>query len=101
MNLHLTLMLIVSVTLGLSSGAAFSAGPKYAPETKPLSSHNAYFKSADSTDYWELAPYYLPQHNAKACSVASVTMVLNALRSDRKLTSSDELFTSEKLLKLE
>ncbi len=96
---HLTFRL--ALTLSMLPGSVIAAGPKYSSETQTLSTQNAYFKSAETTDYWKLAPYYLPQHNGKACSVASVTMVLNALRADQNLTASDELFTNEKLLKLE
>lgn len=93
------LALILASTLIIQS--AHSAGPKYAVDTLTLSSNFQYFKTTDHTDFWKIAPYYLPQHNPKACSVASVAMILNALRADDKLTASDELFTSESLLKLE
>jgi hypothetical protein len=101
MNKPLITALCLLLTLGYTSQPVQASGPKYAPETQTLSTQNSYFKSTTSTDFWNLAPYYLPQHNGKACSVASVTMVMNALRAEQKLSASDELFTSEKLLKLE
>jgi len=94
-------LLIIALTSSLVIQSAYSAGPKYAADTLTLSSNFQYFRIADHTDYWKIAPYYLPQHNSKACSVASVAMILNALRAGDKLTAADELFTSESLLKLE
>lgn len=74
--------------------------PKYAAHVTRLVQDRAYVQSAKSTDYWQLSPYYVSQFNPKACSVASVTTVLNALRANDALTSKDELFTQESVQKL-
>lgn len=73
---------------------------KYAGHVTRLAQDRSYIQSAKSTDYWEIAPYYVSQFNPKACSVASVTTVLNALRANDALTSKDELFTQESVQKL-
>ena len=44
-------------------------------------------------------PYYVHQFNERACSVASTTMILNGLRAQVELTTSDELITQGTLLK--
>ena len=73
--------------------------PKYGPKATLLSQSHEYIQKNEAPDYWALMPYYLPQHNDAACSVASVTMLVNAARSGQKLTSEDELATSVGLLK--
>ena len=46
-----------------------------------------------------LMPYDAHQFNERACSVASTTMILNGLRAQVELTTSDELITQGTLLK--
>ena len=44
-------------------------------------------------------PYYVPQQDGKSCSLASVTMVVNAARVHENLTADDELATQPEVLK--
>ena len=56
-------------------------GPMGAPYAVPLSQDHRYFQDSKNMafDYWNLAPFYVPQINELSCSVASVTMVLNGI----------------------
>lgn len=92
--------LFILVSLTLINAAALANSPKYAATTKKLSENNEYIKNHKAYDYWKLSPYYVPQHNPKACGVATTTMLLNALRADQTLTAADELFTHTKILSL-
>jgi hypothetical protein len=73
--------------------------PKYGSQAVRLFHAREYLQSNEAPDFWALMPYYVHQINERACSVASATMVLNALRSQVELTTADELITQEKLLK--
>lgn len=77
---------------------AEEAKPKYGPEAVPLSKRNEYLRKRPAPDYWALAPYYAAQFNEKACSVASVAMVLNAARRGWRLSSDEPLITQTTLL---
>lgn len=74
--------------------------PKFAPHVARLALDHEYFRKNPGQDYWDLSAYYVSQFNSKACSVASVTALLNALRVNDSLTAKDELFTQDSVLKL-
>lgn len=80
---------ILSVVLGFSATSAFSA-PKYGKNVTPLAEDSTYVRMSAKTDFWKLIPYYVPQHNEKACGVASSIMVLNALFADERKTADDK-----------
>lgn len=67
--------------------------PKYGPVAVPLSRDNDYFRRAPAPDFWTLAPYYIAQHNDQACSLASLSMLVNAARSSLPLGPNDSLVT--------
>lgn len=82
---------------------AYAAKPKYGPAgspfATPLSSDSTYFKKAgNQSDFFQLAPYYVSQFNEAACSVASLTSVVNAIRKSKPLTSDDKLISQEAIL---
>jgi hypothetical protein len=70
-----------------------SALPKYAAFSIPLSRDHAYFQGASAPDFWALASYYVGQQNDAACSLASLTMLVNAARHARSLGSDEPLAT--------
>lgn len=72
--------------------------PKYGPAATVISKSHDYIRRAPAPDYWALSPYYAAQMNERACSLASATMVVNAARVSKKLTSDDELATQTGLL---
>jgi len=75
-------------------------GPLGSPKAIPLSQRNDYFKDPKkpAPDFWSLIPYYVPQFNGAACGVASLSMVLNAARTQKNLSASDPLITQQELL---
>lgn len=83
----------------LSCPLAF-AGPKYGKNTTPLSEDSGYLRIASKTDFWKLIPYYIPQHNDKACGVASSIIVLNALVAPERNTSEGKNVDVDELFKL-
>lgn len=67
-------------------------------EAKPLSREHAYFKEQDAQAFWSLMPYYVSQFGPYACSVASITMLVNASRYKSPLTTKDDLAVQEDVL---
>lgn len=94
LNLFIALFLIP----GFMSAA--TAGPKYGKSTTPLADEASYFRGATKTDFWKLIPYYVPQHNDKACGVASSIIVLNALFAPDRNTSDAKNVDVAEALKL-
>lgn len=79
--------------VALAAPTTAQAQPKYGPATTRLSQDNAYFRTAKTTDFWSLIPYYLPQAKGSTCGLASITMVVNGARSGRDLDSETQLVT--------
>ena len=57
---------------------------------------HAYLQRHAAPDYWNLSSYYVPQVTDSACSLAAITMLLNALRGrqaldDAKLVTQDSV----------
>jgi hypothetical protein len=96
MNFLLSLLLSLLVPL---SFAKPKYGPKIAPRAVPLSQDSSYFRSQNAPDFWALISYSVPQFSGAACSVASVSAVINAARARTALTSNDKLVVQEELLK--
>jgi hypothetical protein len=78
---------------------AQAAKPKYGPEATLLSKSHEYVAKHAAPDFWAMSPYYTAQQTGSACSIASVTMVVNAARSGQPLTADDELATQNSVLK--
>lgn len=90
---------IALMALLVSMSAAAQSKPKYGPEATLLRDAHQYIKSQPAPDFWALIPYYASQQTGSACSVASVTMTINAARTGTKLTSDDALATQNSVLK--
>lgn len=84
-TLPVVLAVVVAAT-GVSAPVA--AKPKLGPDATPITSDNAYLRTAPAPDYWAFEPYNKPQFTGSACSVASVTMALNGLRGLPKKNTS-------------
>jgi hypothetical protein len=83
------------------TGDAPKYGPLGASYAVPLSQDHKYFQDSKNMafDYWNLAPFYVPQINELFCSVASVTMVLNGIiRAGHSLKAEDTNVTQAKLM---
>ena len=100
----------IAVALGVAwccaprSGDAPSAAPpeaslpKYGPRATRLYEDRAFVRVNEAPDFWALLPYYLPQRTDSSCSVASVAMLVNALRAGRRLGADEPLVTEAGLL---
>ena len=75
-------------------------GPKDHPKAAPLVFSNEYFRSSKhpAPDFWSLISFYAPQFNDYACSVASVTNVINAARAKTPKTADDAVITQLAIL---
>ena len=81
-----------------SLGAVADDKPKYGKGAVPLSQSHEFFSRAKAPDFWALAPYYLPQRDERSCSLASLTMLVNAARRGERLGNDDRLVTQASLL---
>jgi hypothetical protein len=71
-------MWLASAAVGAVS--AETAKSKFGPDAGPLPQAVDYLRQHPAPDYWALSVYYVPQATSSACSVASIAMVINALR---------------------
>jgi hypothetical protein len=83
----------VACASGTSSQLDTPNAPKYAAFSVPLSRDSAYLRRAAAPDFWAFAPYYEGQQDETSCSLASLTMLVNAARRDTPLGSADPLVT--------
>ncbi len=54
--------------------------PKLSETATPVTTDTEYLRTAPAPDYWAFAPFVKPQFTNSACSIASVTGVVNGLR---------------------
>ncbi len=97
-------MLVFAVAAGLSlavlaqsPGQPDEAKSKFGPDAVPITQANGYLRTGGAPDYWALSPFYIPQATGSACSVASVAMMVNALRG-LPAPASERLVTQTSLL---
>ena len=83
----------------LSASALAENKPKYGHEATLLRKSHEYIEKHTAPDFWAMMPYYTAQQTGSACSVASVSMVINAARASQNLTADDELATQNNVLK--
>ena len=81
--------------VGAKLSFAGSPQPKYGLGTTRIIQDHDFFVKNKAPDYWSLSPYYLAQRDGSSCSLASFTMVMNALRSNQSLGASDKLVTQD------
>jgi hypothetical protein len=94
-----TLSRFATAALLISLSASAQAKSKYGPEATLLRDAHQYVKTQPAPDFWALIPYYAAQQTGSACSIASVSMAINAARVGMPLTSDDELATQNNVLK--
>lgn len=70
-------------------------GPLIAPKAVPLAFENDYFRKEKAPDFWALISCYVSQVNPYTCSVASVSMVVNASTA-RENKSADSAAVTQK-----
>lgn len=76
---------------------ALESKPKFGPDAVPITLDREYLRRAEAPDFWALMPYYVPQQTGSACSVASVAMMINALRG-LPAPSTERLVTQNRVL---
>ncbi|MEE9912973.1 MAG: phytochelatin synthase family protein [Deltaproteobacteria bacterium] len=98
-------VLVVGASRAWTAPDAAPAPPKYgpagAPYAAPLWQSHEYFQSAKNPapDFWTLINHYTGQESSLYCSVASVTIVLNAIaRTSGNLRAGDANYQQAKLL---
>ena len=72
---------------------------KYGKDALLLSKDHQYMREAGAPDYWALSPYYVAQKSDSACSIASISMIINAILSKHDRTSDEELVNQGGLIK--
>jgi hypothetical protein len=82
----------------VSSFAADERKPKLGSAAVSLQQSHDYLQSHPAPDYWALSPYYLPQATGSACSLATIAMLVNALRGLSR-DAAQPLVTQSALLK--
>jgi hypothetical protein len=95
----LTLGIVSALFVTIQIARSAEVKPKYGPNAMLLSHSHEYMTGHPSPDFWAMIPYYVGQKDDASCSVASVTMLVNASRWNKKLTADDELATQEAILK--
>jgi hypothetical protein len=71
--------------------------PQYATGVVSIIQSHHYIQQNKALLYWHINPYYLSQLTDSSCSLASATMIMNAIKSQKKLTAN-ELVTQDELL---
>ena len=91
-------LLVLAAPFALPQALAQTAHAKYGPQATRLFQNQTYVRKNPAPDFWALMPYYIHQQDGRSCSVASVTMVMNAARASMRLTASDELVTQKGII---
>jgi len=98
-NLRASLLLLLCINISVYAAETNEAPkPKYVSTTIRLSQKQDYVRKNPAPDFWALMPYYMPQQDPAACGIASLTMLMNAVRVHQKLTASDALVTQKALV---
>jgi hypothetical protein len=71
--------------------------PKLAADMTPVTTDNAFLRSAEAPDYWAMSPFYLAQQTNAACSLASMAVAMNTLRG-LPASAKETLITQDSLL---
>ncbi|MCL9683372.1 phytochelatin synthase family protein [Legionella maioricensis] len=73
--------------------------PRYVSGVESILNSHQYIREHDAPLYWKLSPYYISQPTDCACSLASVVMIINAIRSSQPLAANQQLATTDNILK--
>jgi hypothetical protein len=98
MCLSARLLLVFMLCLSPAGGPwAQEAKPKLGPDAVSVEQSHSYLRRHAAPDFWRLDPYYVPQATGSACSVAAITMLVNALRG-LPARNDDPLATQDAVL---
>jgi hypothetical protein len=93
------LSLVAIPVLFIGAAASLDARelkPKLGPHAIALQQSPQYLRSNAAPDYWALSPFYVGQLSNSACSLAAITMLINALRG-MPVHADERLVTQEGL----
>jgi len=96
MLLAATLLATSGVPLRADKLPDESSKPKLGIHALPIQQSHEHLQRHDAPDYWVLSPYYVSQTTSSDCSVATITIALNALRGLPRL-ARDPLITQAAL----
>lgn len=71
---------------------------RYVPGVVSIIQDHSYIRTHDAPIYWSISPYYLPQLTGSSCSLASATMVMNALRIPQIQYANQKLATTDSVV---
>lgn len=69
--------------------------PRYLPGIVTMTQDHQYMRTHDAPIFWKMSAYYLPQLTDASCSLASATMLINAIRAPQKLYDHQKLATPD------
>ncbi len=95
MSMRNSLVLIMALAFSVH---AQEVKPKYVSTTVRLSKSPDFVRKNKAPDFWAMMPYYVHQQDGSACGIASMTMLINAARSNASLSASDALITQKALV---
>lgn len=99
MRIRTGLSLLFLLLAASQPQAADLPKPKFGADATPLTKDHGFLGTSAAPDYWALAPFYVPQQTSSACSLASITMAVNAL-TGLPSGAEDKIVTQAGLLEL-
>ena len=96
--LGLVLSMILSESIASTSNHDSSIQPRYAPGVVSIIQDHNYIHTHDAPIYWGISSYYLSQPTDASCSLASATMVINALRFKQMQHANQRLATTNNVM---
>ncbi len=96
--LGLALSISASITNASISNQDRNKQSHYVPGVVSIIQDHGYIRTHDAPTYWEISPYYLPQPTDASCSLASATMVINALRIHQMQYANQKLATTDSVV---
>lgn len=71
---------------------------RYVPGVVSIIQDHSYIRTHNAPIYWKISPYYMPQLTDASCSLASATMVMNALRIPQMQYANQKLATTNSVV---
>jgi hypothetical protein len=97
---------VVSIScLGSGFAGAFASNSdlnqqsRYVPGVVSIIQEHSYIRTHSAPVYWNISPYYLPQPTDASCSLASATMLINALRIPQMQYANQKLATTNSVVR--
>lgn len=79
-NARSQLLFLASTTYACAAAPSPASQPEYWGHAVPLSRDRSYLNRLPPSDFWALNPYYVGQRDDVSCSLATLTMLVNAAR---------------------